>query len=115
MTPLVDRGGFLLVLVRDIALPCTGNNALLRPSAAAPLRSAPLHSEPARSPGEQEGREAGSKRGEGYEANDGGNRLGEGDKAKGKREVERERIGRGRLMTHIRSWTLSRAQLAYFV
>lgn len=35
------RGGSLLV-ARDIALPCTGNNALLRPSAAAPLRTGTL-------------------------------------------------------------------------
>lgn len=72
------RDGFLLILVRDIALPYTGNNALLRPSAAALHRS-----EPARSPGEQEGREAGSsmERRVRGKRRDGGNRLDERDKA----------------------------------
>lgn len=76
VTPLY-RDGFLLVLVRDIALPCTGNNALLRPSAAAPHRS-----EPARSAGGgREGREAGSSVEKGTKANDRGNRLDERDRA----------------------------------
>jgi len=47
--------GLLLVTVWDITLPCTGNNALLRPSAAAPLRAGSTLTE-----GGQEGREAGS-------------------------------------------------------
>ncbi|XP_011053499.1 PREDICTED: uncharacterized protein LOC105145558 [Acromyrmex echinatior] len=92
-----------------LALPCTGNNALLRPSAAAPHRSEPAwHAH------------RGSKRGaklavtwkEGYEANDATTRR-EGQ-SRGKHEIERERTEKERLMTHNTKLDPISSQLAYF-
>lgn len=89
VTPLY-RGGFLLILVRDIALPCTGNNALLRPSAAAPHRF-----KPTRSPGKQEGREAGSSVEKGTRLTRRGQPSQRKGQSQGKREMKRERIREG--------------------